>query len=397
MNKIQMVDLTSQHQHIKSEIDFAIQNVIMTSSFINGPAVKEFAFDLAKYLDVKHVIPCANGTDALQISLMALDLPKGSEIMVPAFTYIATVEVAKLLGYNIVLVDVDSDTFCIDIEDVKRKITTKTSAIVPVHLFGQCAGMDKIMELAELHGLKVIEDTAQAIGAEYQIAQDRKAKAGTIGHIGTLSFFPSKNLGCFGDGGAILTNDDILAEKCKMIANHGQSGKYIHDSIGCNSRLDTIQAAVLKVKLKYIEHYKKSRSKVAQFYFKNLKNIEGIKLPSLHQSSTHVFNQFTLQLDVDPKFLPKLRDELKNALAEVGIPSMIYYPMPIHYQKAYKSAFCPKGSIPVSEQLCHSVLSLPIHTEMKTEQLEYIVENLKMIWEDLLDRKSVLQSIRTRS
>ncbi len=368
--KIQMVDLKSQYEKIKSEVDTAIQNVLTNTAFINGPEVKEFQKELEAYLGVKHVIPCANGTDALQIAMMALDLKPGDEVITADFTYVATAEVIGLLGLKPVLVDVVPDTFDIDIAAIEKAITPKTKAIVPVHLFGQCADMDKIMALAKKHNLFVIEDTAQAIGAEYTSADGSKKKAGTIGTIGCTSFFPSKNLGCYGDGGAIFTNDDALAAKIRMIANHGQSVQYVHDSIGVNSRLDSIQAAVLRIKLRDLDNYAAARNKAANYYDKAFANNPKLKTPARAKFSNHVFHQYTLQLTgVD-------RTALREYLASKDIPAMIYYPIPLHLQKAYLDPRYKEGDFPVTEQLCASVVSLPMHTELDEESLKYITTSV---------------------
>ncbi len=368
--KIQMVDLKSQYEKIKTEVDAGIQDVISKTAFINGPAVKEFQAELEKYLHVKHVIPCANGTDALQIAMMALDLKPGDEVITASFTYVATAEVIGLLGLTPVLVDVYEDTFDINIEAIEKAITSKTKAIVPVHLFGQCAVMERIMALANKHNLFVIEDVAQAIGADYTFNDGRKVKAGTIGTIGCTSFFPSKNLGCYGDGGAIYTNDDVLAKKLRMIAHHGQSVQYVHDVLGVNSRLDTIQAAVLKVKLKHLDEYATARNKAADYYDKAFANNPKLKTPVRAKNSTHVFHQYTLRLiGVDRKLL-------REQLAERGIPAMIYYPIPLHEQNAYKNDRFKKEDFPVTEKLCATVLSLPMHTEMDEDMLKYITDNV---------------------
>lgn len=368
--KIQMVDLKGQYEKIKTEVDAGIQEVLNTTAFINGPAVKEFQSDLEKYLNVKHVIPCANGTDALQIAMMALDLKPGDEVITASFTYVATAEVIGLLGLTPVLVDVYPDTFDIDIEAIEKNITPKTKAIVPVHLFGQCANMERIMALAKKHNLYVIEDVAQAIGADYTFSDGRKQKAGTIGDIGCTSFFPSKNLGCYGDGGAMYTNNDDLAKKMRMIAHHGQSVQYVHDVLGVNSRLDTIQAVVLKAKLKHLDEYAAARNKVADYYDKAFANNPKLKTPVRAKNSTHVFHQYTLQLNgID-------RTNLREQLSEKGIPAMIYYPIPLHMQNAYKSDRFKQGDFPVTEKLCASVLSLPMHTEMDEETLKYITDKV---------------------
>lgn len=368
--KIQMVDLKGQYLKIKDAVDKGIQEVIDNTAFINGPAVKEFQADLEKYLRVKHVIPCANGTDALQIAMMALGLKPGDEVITANFTYVATAEVIGLLGLTPVLVDVYADTFTIDVAAIEKAITPKTKAIVPVHLYGQCAEMDKIMELAKKHNLFVIEDVAQAIGADYTMPDGAKKKAGTIGTIGCTSFFPSKNLGCYGDGGAIYTNDDELAKKLKMIAHHGQSVQYVHDVLGVNSRLDTIQAAVLKVKLQHLDEYAAARNRAADFYDKKFASHPKVKIPVRAKNSTHVFHQYTLQLNgVD-------RNKMREYLQERNIPSMIYYPIPLHLQNAYKSERYKAGDFPVTEKLCASVISLPMHTEMDEETLNYISDNV---------------------
>ncbi len=368
--KIQMVDLKGQYKKIKTEVDAGIQDVLDTTAFINGPAVKQFQANLEKYLNVKHVIPCANGTDALQVAMMALGLKPGDEVITASFTYVATAEVIGLLGLTPVLVDVYPDTFDIDIEAIEKAITPKTKAIVPVHLFGQCADMERIMAVARKHNLFVIEDVAQAIGADYTFSDGKTAKAGTIGEIGCTSFFPSKNLGCYGDGGAIYTNDDGLAKKMRMIAHHGQSVQYVHDVLGVNSRLDTIQAVVLNAKLKHLDDYAYARRQAADHYDKALANNAKIKTPVRAKNSTHVFHQYTLQLTgVD-------RTKLREQLSERGIPAMIYYPIPLHEQNAYKSDRFKKGDFPVTEKLCATVLSLPMHTEMDEEMLKYITENL---------------------
>jgi len=364
--KIQMVDLKGQYQKIKSEIDSGIQQVIDSTAFINGPAVKEFQKSLEEYLNVKHVIPCANGTDALQIAMMALGLKPGDEVITASFTYVATAEVIALLGLTPVLVDVNPETFDIDLNAVEKNITSKTKAIVPVHLFGQCADMEKLMAIANKHHLYVIEDVAQAIGADYTFSNGTKAKAGTIGHIGCTSFFPSKNLGAYGDGGAMYTNDDELAKKLKMISHHGQSVQYQHDVVGVNSRLDTIQAVILNAKLKHLDEYAAARNNAANHYDRAFANHSKIKTPVRSKNSTHVFHQYTLQLNnID-------RTKLREQLAEKGIPSMVYYPIPLHFQKAFASSRYKVGDFPVTEKLCDCVLSLPMHTELDEETLNYI-------------------------
>jgi dTDP-4-amino-4,6-dideoxygalactose transaminase len=368
--KIQMVDLKTQYEKIKTEVDSAIQKVIENTTFINGPEVKSFQADLEKYLGVKHVIPCANGTDALQIAMMALDLKPGDEVITANFTYVATAEVIALLGLTPVLVDVYPDTFDINVEAIEKAINAKTKAIVPVHLFGQCANMEAIMQLAQKHKLYVIEDTAQAIGADFTFSNGETKKAGTIGTVGCTSFFPSKNLGCYGDGGAIYTNDDVLAAKLRMIANHGQSVQYVHDSIGVNSRLDSIQAAILGVKLKHLDAYAAARNKAADYYDKAFANHPKLKTPVRVKNSNHVFHQYTLQLkNVD-------RSALREFLSANGVPAMIYYPIPLHMQKAYTDARYKAGDFPVTEALCASVISLPMHTELTEDTLGYITSKV---------------------
>lgn len=362
-----MVDLKSQYQHIKNAVDSGIQEVIDQTSFIKGPAVQQFQQELEQYLGVKHVIACANGTDALQIAMMALGLKPGDEVITASFTYVATAEVIALLGLKPVLVEVNPDTFLIDPASIEAAITPKTKAIVPVHLFGQCADMEAIMDIAHRNNLFVIEDTAQAIGASFTFSDGSTKKAGCIGDIGCTSFFPSKNLGCYGDGGALYTNEDTYAEQIRMIANHGQSIQYHHDVVGVNSRLDSLQAAILRAKLPYLDAYNTRRNEAAAYYDHALGGIKEIKIPVRAPKSTHVFHQYTLQL---ANILD--RDALRSYLAEQGIPSMIYYPMPLHKQKAYKDDRYPEGHFPITEKLCESVLSLPMHTELSTEQLKYI-------------------------
>ncbi len=366
MRKIQMVDLKRQYENIKGEIDEAVLNVIQSTQFINGPEVKEFQAELERYLNVRHVVPCANGTDALQVAMMALDLKPGDEVITTSFTFVATVEVIALLGLTPVLVDVLPDTFNIDPEAVKKAITPKTKAIVPVHLFGQCADMEAILDLAEVHNLYVIEDTAQAIGAEYLFTDGKRKQAGTIGHIGCTSFFPSKNLGCYGDGGAIFTDDDELAKKMRMIVNHGMEVRYYHDSIGVNSRLDSIQAAILRIKLRRLDDYAAARRKAADFYDKEFAGHPSLKTPVRSSFSTHVFHQYTLQTKDTDRF------GLQEYLAKKDIPAMVYYPVPMHMQKAYDDPRYKKGDFPVSEALSECVISLPMHTELDEEQLQHI-------------------------
>lgn len=370
-NKIQMVDLHGQYLKIKPEVDKGIQEVIDTCAFINGPQVKQFAEDLKNYTGTKHVITCANGTDALQIALMSLDLKPGDEVIVPAFTYVASAEVIGLLGLTPVMVDVDPKSFNVAADNIKKAITDKTKAIIPVHLFGQSCDMEPIMDIAKEHGLYVIEDNAQAIGAVYSFSDGKEKKTGTIGHIGCTSFFPSKNLGCYGDGGAIFTDDDELAEKLRMIANHGQKIKYHHSVIGCNSRLDTIQAVVLKAKLPHLDEYCKARKEAADYYSEKLKDVEGIVIPTEIPNSTHVYHQYTLQV------LGGKRDELKEFLASKGIPAMIYYPLPLQKQEAFKNITRAAESLEIAQQLADSVLSLPIHTELTHEEQDVIIDAVK--------------------
>lgn len=370
MHPIQMVDLKRQYLPIKAEVDAAIQEVIDTTSFINGKVVTEFSHDLRKYLSVNHVIPCANGTDALQIALMALDLQPGDEVITPSFTYIATTEVIALLRLKPVFVEVDRQTFCIDPDAIRKAITPRTKAIVPVHLYGQAAPMEEILAIAKEHGLYVVEDNAQAIGAVYRFSNGEARKTGTMGHIGCTSFFPSKNLGAYGDGGAIFTNDEALANRLSMIANHGQSKRYYHDLVGCNSRLDSIQAAVLKVKLKHLDRYNEARNRVAAHYDEAFRSLPSVATPFRAGYSTHVFHQYTMVLDgID-------RDQLHQHLAEKGIPSMIYYPVPAHRQKMFERSETRQANLEVTDWLTQRVLSLPIHTEMDEEQMQFIAENV---------------------
>ena len=360
-----MVDLKRQYHKIKAEVDEAVLNVIESTAFINGKPVQEFANNLSSYLGVKHVIPCANGTDALQIAMMALDLKPGDEVITPSFTFIATTEVIALLRLTPVFVEVDPKTFCMDPAALEKAITPKTKAIVPVHLYGHSAPLDEIMAIAKEHNLIVIEDNAQAIGGDY-ISKGGKKKTGTIGHIGTTSFFPSKNLGAYGDGGAIFTNDDALADKMKMVANHGQRKRYFYEIVGCNSRLDTIQAAILNIKLKHLDEYIKARQVVADFYDKAFANNPKITIPYRASYCSHVFHQYTLVLNnID-------RDGLNAFLAEHNIPSMIYYPVPGHQQQMFAHYETAKVSLPVTDWLTERVISLPIHTELDKEQLSFI-------------------------
>jgi UDP-2-acetamido-2-deoxy-ribo-hexuluronate aminotransferase len=375
MEKIQMVDLQSQYLRIKKEVDDAIQKVLTSTAFIQGKDVGEFAAALGKYVDVPFVIPCANGTDALQIAMMSLDFKPGDEVILPVHTYVATAEVMGLLGLTPVFVDVDEKTFNIDITRIEKKITKRTVAIVPVHLYGQCADMEQILGLATEYGLYVIEDAAQALGAQYTFSNRTTRRAGTMGIIGTTSFFPSKNLGCYGDGGALFTRDEKLAEKIRMIANHGQRVKYHHDIIGVNSRLDTLQAAILNVKLNYLDEYERKRNEVAAYYDQNLAGIKAIDLPFRAPNSTHVFHQYTIKVEGK-------RNELRDHLASAGVPTMIYYPVPLHLQNAYRQKDFGEGSFPVTEKLSKSVLSLPIHTEMPVEHQDFICSTIKAYFKD---------------
>lgn len=361
-----MVDLAGQYEKIKPEIDLAIQQVIDSSAFINGSVVQEFASDLEKYLDVKHVIPCGNGTDALQVAMMGLGLKPGDEIITTSFTFIATAEVIALLGLIPVFVDVDPNTFNIDTSAIIKAISSKTKAIVPVHLFGQCADMDRIMEIAKKNNLFVIEDTCQAIGADFLSETKKNLKAGTLGDVGCTSFFPSKNLGCYGDGGALFTNNDKLAETFRSIVNHGMKVRYHHNKIGVNSRLDSIQAAILKVKLPNLNEYSDARKKAAKYYDDAFRNNSKLKIPVRFPKSKHVFHQYTLQL------IGINRNYLIEYLKSKNIPAMVYYPIPIHLQEAYRNLDYKKGDLPVTEALCKTVFSLPMHTELNIEQLKFI-------------------------
>ncbi|HEX8367635.1 MAG TPA: DegT/DnrJ/EryC1/StrS family aminotransferase [Pyrinomonadaceae bacterium] len=371
MNPIQMVDLKGQYEKIKSEIDEAVLKCLASTAYINGKEVQSFQKNLENYLGARHVIPCANGTDALQIAMMALGLKEGDEVIVPSFTYVATAEVIALLKLQPVMVEVDAETFNVTAEIIEKAITPKTKAVVPVHLFGQACDMEAIMRAAKKHNLFVIEDNAQAIGAEYTFADGSRKKAGTIGHIGTTSFFPSKNLGCFGDGGAIFTNDDDLAELMRMIANHGQTRRYYHSHIGVNSRLDTIQAAILDVKLKRLDEYCDARRKAADFYDAAFAEIAELETPARQPNSTHVFHQYTLQVKNNR------REALTAHLQEKGIPSMTYYPLPLYRQIAFAPYVAENFVLPITEKLCEAVLSLPIHTEMNEELLNYIAGQVK--------------------
>ncbi|MCK5338588.1 MAG: DegT/DnrJ/EryC1/StrS family aminotransferase [Bacteroidales bacterium] len=370
MKKIQMVDLRSQYLKIKDEIDAGIQEVVDSCAFVNGPAVKGFQADLEDYLGVKHVIPCANGTDALQVSMMALGLKPGDEVITTSFTFIATAEVIALLGLTPVLVDVEHDTFNIDPVAVEKAITPKTKAIVPVHLFGQCADMEALQKIADKHKLFIIEDACQAIGADYIFNDGSKKKAGTIGEIGCTSFFPSKNLGCYGDGGAIFTNDDKLADEMRSVVNHGMKVRYYHDIIGVNSRLDSIQAAILKVKLQHLDEYADERRRAADHYDKAFKDYPQLKTPVRWDKTTHVFHQYTLVTEgID-------RAALQQHLMSKDVPAMIYYPVPLHMQKAYLDPRYKEGDFPVTEMLSEKVISLPMSTELDDEQLEHITSSV---------------------
>ncbi|MES2382081.1 MAG: DegT/DnrJ/EryC1/StrS family aminotransferase [Bacteroidota bacterium] len=368
---IPMVDLKGQYEKIKTEINNGINEVIESSTFIKGPKVKEFENQLSQYLNIKQVIACANGTDALQIALMALQLQPGDEVIIPCFTYIATAEVIALLGLKPILIDVEANYFCIDPQLIESKITNKTKAIVPVHLFGQCANMNQIIAIANKHNIYVIEDTAQAIGAGYILENNtQQTSAGGIGVIGTTSFFPSKNLGCYGDGGALFTNDEKLARQIRMICNHGQEKQYVHDIIGVNSRLDSIQAAVLLAKLPHLNTYAQARNQVANWYDELLSGNEHIIIPKRDQNSTHVFNQYTIQLE------GVNRDSIKKHLTENNIASAVYYPHTVYQQKAFSDLGYQAGDFPVAEKLTETVLSLPMHTEMTQETATYIAKEV---------------------
>tara|TARA_R110002012_G_scaffold320461_1_gene544149 strand:+ start:229 stop:1362 length:1134 start_codon:yes stop_codon:yes gene_type:complete len=372
MRKIQMVDLKGQYDGIKDQVNSSFQEVIENAAFINGPEVQQFQKDLEEYLQVKHVIPCANGTDALQIAMMGLDLKPGDEVITADFTFAATVEVIALLQLTPVLVDVEPDSFNIDPKAIKKAITPKTKAIVPVHLFGQAANMDAIMEIAKEHNLYVIEDNAQAIGGNYHFKNGETQKTGAIGHIGATSFFPSKNLGCYGDGGAIFTNDDDLAHTIRGIVNHGMYERYHHDVVGVNSRLDSLQAAVLRAKLPKLDSYNEARRKSAKQYSEAFKGQEDIITPVLlDKEDTHVYHQYTLKIKNGK------RDALAKHLQEKGIPFGIYYPIPLHKQKAYTDSRYNEADFPVTNQLVEEVLSLPMHTELDDEQIEYITTTIK--------------------
>lgn len=370
MKKIEMVDLKSQYLRIKTEIDSAINEVIENTAFINGKHVETFSENLKTYLGVNYVVPCANGTDALQVALMALNLKTGDEVIVPSFTFIASAEVIGLLGLRPVMVDVDYDNFNVTAKNIEKAITVNTKAIIPVHLFGQASQMEEIMLLAKKYDLYVVEDNAQALGADYIFDSGKRQKLGTIGHIGCTSFFPSKNLGCYGDGGAVFTNDETLAKRLKMICNHGSTVKYHHEVLGVNSRLDTLQAAILDVKLKYLNTFNKLRYEAAQRYSYAFKDIPGIITPKESTFSTHVYHQYTL------KVLDGKRDELKEFLAKHGIPAMVYYPIPLHKQEAFLQIAHQSGDMSVAEKLCDEVLSLPMHTELDLSTIAFIISKV---------------------
>ncbi|MCK5067661.1 MAG: DegT/DnrJ/EryC1/StrS family aminotransferase [Bacteroidales bacterium] len=374
MNKIKMVDLHGQYLKIKKEVDSAIQGVIDSTAFIKGEDVRQFQDELSAYMGVKHTIACGNGTDALQVSMMALDLQPGDEVITTPFTFIATVEVIGLLGLNPVFVDVLPDTFNLDPAQLEQALTERTRAIVPVHLFGQCADMESIIEFAKTHGLYVIEDNAQALGADFLPEGGAVQKAGTIGHLGTTSFFPSKNLGAFGDGGAIFTNDESFGKRVASLVNHGMEKRYHYDHVGVNSRLDTLQAAILRVKLKHLDDYHRRRQEAADWYDTTLSDLPGVAVPVRSSFTTHIFHQYTMQVPASE------RDALKQWLQDKGIPSMVYYPVPLHLQKAYHDLGYREGDLPVSEELCSKVLSLPMHTELEKNQLEYISEQFRLFF-----------------
>lgn len=363
---IPMVDLKGQYQKIKEEVNEAISNCMENATFINGPQVKQFQKSLEKYQKVKHVIPCANGTDALQIAIMALDLQPNDEVVCPAFTYAATAEAVGLLGLKPVMIDVDKDTFNMTVEKLQDVITPKTKAIIPVHLYGQSCDMEPILKFAKEKNIYVIEDNAQALGATYTFLNGTQQKTGAMGDVGCTSFFPSKNLGCFGDGGALMTNNDYLAKRMRMIANHGQIKKYHHEILGCNSRLDAIQAAVLDVKLNYLDEYSANRNEMANAYYEKLSNIKELELPKKQYNSTHVFHQYTIRVKNGK------RDALQTYLKEQGVPSVVYYPLPLYQQNAFKQYVSKNFELPITQKLCREVLSLPIHTEMNEKEMDTI-------------------------
>lgn len=369
-----MVDLHGQYLKIKEEVDSAIQGVIDSTAFIRGEDVKAFQDELSHYLDVKYTIACGNGTDALQVAMMALELKPGDEVITTPFTFIATVEVIKLLGLKPVFVDVRPDTFTLDPEQLEQAFSERTRAIVPVHLFGQCADMGAILEFARNRDLYIIEDNAQALGADYLFPDGSKQKAGTLGQLGTTSFFPTKNLGAFGDGGAIFTNNEDIGKRAASLVNHGMQKRYYYDHVGLNSRLDSIQAAILRVKLKHLDEYHRLRQEAAAWYDQTLSGIEGLQVPARATDTTHIFHQYTLQLEASR------RDSLQQWLDKKGIPAQIYYPVPLHLQRAYRELGYTEGMFPVSEDLCKRVLSLPMHTEMEKSQLEYISEQIRQFF-----------------
>ena len=370
MNPIQMVDLKSQYLRIKPEVDAAIQHVLDSTAFIQGSPVREFEQQLAQYVGSKYVVSCGNGTDALLVALMALGIGPGDEVITVPFTFVASVEAIALLGAKPVFVDVCEDTFTMDASLLEATVTPKTKAIIPVHLYGQCADMEPILNIAKKHNIKVIEDACQAVGTPYTFSDGTTMQAGTMGKIGCLSFFPSKNLGCYGDGGAMMTDDEALAECLRAICRHGSKVKYHHDYVGVNSRLDTLQAAILQVKLRHLNEYIANRRAAAEYYFNALKSVDWLHLPDIKQNTQHTFHQFTLRVK-DGK-----RDALKQYLADKGIPTMIYYPIPVHLQPAYRSLGYQEGDFPVSERLCKEVLSLPMHTELAENQLQSICETI---------------------
>lgn len=380
--EIRMVDTISQYEQVQEQIDKAVLEVVRSGIFINGPKVRGFASELSEFLDVPHVIPCANGTDALQIALMALGLEPGDEVITPTFTYVATVEVISLLQLRPVFVEVNPDTFNMDVHAIEAAITDKTKVILPVHLYGQTADMETVMEIAKKHHLFVVEDTAQAIGAKYKFSDGRELSAGTIGDIGTTSFYPSKNLGAYGDGGAIFSRNAELGDYLQVICNHGAKKKYYHDNIGVNSRLDAIQAAILSIKLKHLARYNASRVEAARTYDGLLSGIEGVQTPVWEDNGSHVFHQYTLKI----KAGRAVRDGIQRKLKERGIPSMVYYPIPIHMQGGYKKYGYKEGDFPVSEKLTEQVISLPMHSEMNREQQVYICQNFREVLEELLTK-----------
>ncbi|MFC2112560.1 DegT/DnrJ/EryC1/StrS family aminotransferase [Bacteroidota bacterium] len=371
MHTIRMVDLKRQYDRLKTDIDTALQEAIDSTAFINGPPVQKFSEELAEYLDIEYVVPCGNGTDALQVALMALDLEPGDEVITTPFSFIASIEVIKLLRLVPVLIDIDPLNFNIDPSLLEAAISNKTRTIIPVHLFGQCANMESILEIAGKHGLKVIEDAAQAVGTDYIFKDGKHLKAGTVGTMGTASFFPSKNLGCYGDGGAVMTRDQKLHDRIKTIVNHGSRVKYYYDEVGVNSRLDTLQAAILRVKLQHLDEFHSARQAAAAAYDKALGGISELKIPGRMSWSTHIFHQYTLILE-DGR-----RDDLVNYLRSKQVPVMIYYPLPLHLQKAYVDLNYVEGDFPVAESMSESVFSIPMHTELETDQIEYICYHIQ--------------------